>query len=177
MIVGWSGLRGAVSLAAALALPGDFPERGLLIFLTLCVIFATLVVQGLTLPALIRRLDIRDDGSGEREELHARREATDAAIAHLQLLGAQEWTREDTIERMLALYRFRNRRLSQRAGEVNDEDGDLDERSHSYQRMVREVLDAQRRRVVELRDEGAISDDVLHTLERELDLEDQRLEI
>ena len=78
---------------------------------------------------------------------------------------------------MLALYRFRNRRLSQRAGEVDDEDGDLDERSHSYQRMVREVLDAQRRRVVELRDEGAISDDVLHTLERELDLEDQRLEI
>ena len=89
MIVGWSGVRGAVSLAAALALPGDFPERGLLIFLTLCVIFATLVVQGLTLPALIRRLDIRDDGSGEREELHARREATDAAIAHLQLLGAE----------------------------------------------------------------------------------------
>ena len=177
MIVGWSGLRGAVSLAAALALPGDFPERGLLIFLTLCVIFATLVVQGLTLPALIRRLDIRDDGSGEREELHARREATDAAIAHLQRLGDEEWTRDDTVERMLALYRFRNRRLGQRAGELDDEDGDLDERSHRYQRMVREVLDAQRRRVVELRDEGAISDDVLHTLERELDLEDQRLEI
>ena len=63
MVVGWSGLRGAVSLAAALALPGDFPERGLLIFLTLCVIFATLVVQGLTLPALIRRLDVHDDGA------------------------------------------------------------------------------------------------------------------
>ena len=178
MIVGWSGLRGAVSLAAALALPGDFPERGLLIFLTLCVIFATLVVQGLTLPPLIRRLDVRDDGAGEREELHARREATDAAIAHLRRLGDEEWTREDTVERMLALYRFRNRRLSQRAGELDDEeDDDLDERSHAYQRMVREVLDAQRRRVIELRDEGAISDDVLHTLERELDLEDQRLEI
>jgi CPA1 family monovalent cation:H+ antiporter len=80
---------------------------------------------------------------------------------------------------MLALYRFRTRRLRQRAGELDDgeADGDLDERSHAYQRMVREVLDAQRRRVVELRDEGAISDDVLHVLERELDLEDQRLEI
>ena len=179
MVVGWSGLRGAVSLAAALALPGDFPERGLLIFLTLCVIFATLVGQGLTLPALIRRLGVHDDGTGEREELHARREATEAAIAHLRRLGEQEWTRDDTIERMLGLYEFRGRRLRQRAGELDDgdEDGDLDARSHSYQRLVREVLDAQRRRVVELRDDGAISDDVLHALERELDLEDQRLEI
>ena len=180
MIVGWSGLRGAVSLAAALALPGDFPERGLLIFLTLCVIFATLVLQGLTLPALIRRLDVRDDGGGEREELHARRQATEAAIAHLQRLGDEEWTREDTVGRMLALYEFRDRRLRQRAGELDDGDekqDDLDERSHTYQRMVREVLDAQRRRIIELRDEGTISDDVLHALERELDLEDQRLEI
>ena len=81
---------------------------------------------------------------------------------------------------MLALYQFRDRRLRQRAGELadgEDEEDDLDDRSHGYQRMVREVLDAQRRRVIELRDEGAISDDVLHTLERELDLEDQRLEI
>jgi monovalent cation/hydrogen antiporter len=91
----------------------------------------------------------------------------------------EEWTRDDTVERMLGLYRFRNRRLRQRAGEVEDgdDDGDLDERSHSYQRLVREVLDAQRRRVIELRDEGTISDDILHALERELDLEDQRLEI
>ena len=179
MVVGWSGLRGAVSLAAALALPAGFPERGLLVFLTLCVIFATLVVQGLTLPLLIRRLDIHDDGGGEQEVLHARREATDAALAHLQRLGEEEWAREDTVRRMTALYEFRNRRLRQRAGELSDgeEDDDLDERSHGYQRMVREVLDAQRRRVVELRDEGAISDDVLHVLERELDLEDQRLDI
>jgi CPA1 family monovalent cation:H+ antiporter len=179
MVMGWSGLRGAVSLAAALALPGDFPERGLLIFLTLCVIFATLVVQGLSLPALIRRLDVQDDGGGEREELHARREAAEAAIAHLERLREAEWTRDDTVERMLGLYRFRTRRLRQRAGELDDGDeaGDLDERSHAYQRMVREVLDAQRRRIVELRDEGAISDEVLHALERELDLEDQRLEI
>ena len=67
-----------------------------------------------------------------------------------------------------------------RPGELSDGDevdDDLDERSHAYQRMVREVLDAQRRRVIELRNGGAISDDVLHVLERELDLEDQRLEI
>ena len=178
LIGAWSGLRGAVSLAAALALPSDFPERDLLIFLTLCVIFATLVVQGLTLPWLIRRLEVEDDGAGELEELHARREATEAAIAELRRLAGEDWTRDDTVERMLALYSFRNRRLSQRAGASDgDEDDNLDERSRAYQRLVREVLDAQRRRVVELRDEGAISDEVLHTLEREFDLEDQRLEI
>ena len=59
----------------------------------------------------------------------------------------------------------------------SEEDEDLDERSRTYQRMVREVLDTQRRRIVELRDQGAISDEVLHALQRELDLEDQRLEI
>lgn len=129
---------------------------------------------------MLRRLGIEDDGGGEREELLARREATAAAIEHLERLGEEEWTRDDTVERMLGLYRFRDRRLRQRAGELRDdeeEEDDLDVRSRRYQKMVRQVLDAQRRRVIELRDEGAISDDVLHTLERELDLEDQRLEI
>jgi len=178
-VAGWSGLRGSVSLAAALALPHGFPERDLLIFLTLAVISATLVAQGLTLPWLIRRLGIEDDGAAEREELHARREAATAAIAQLRRLNEEDWTRDDTVERMIGLYEFRNRRLSQRAGELerDGDEGDLDEHSRAYQRMVREVLDAQRRRVIELRNEGRISDEVLHVLERELDLEDQRLEI
>jgi CPA1 family monovalent cation:H+ antiporter len=178
LIAGWSGLRGSVSLAAALALPHGFPERDLLIFLTVAVILATLVGQGLTLPVLIRRLGIEDDGVAAHEELHARREATQAAIARLQGLGEEDWTRDETVGRMMQLYEFRNRRLTQRAGKLDGgEDENLDERSASYQRMVREVLDAQRRRVIELRNEGEISDDVLHLLERELDLEDQRLEI
>lgn len=178
-VAGWSGMRGAVSLAAALALPADFPERHLLIFLTLAVIFATLVVQGLTLPLLIRRLGVVDDGAGAHEELHARHEATSAAIAHLEHLGKQGWTRDDTVERMLGLYRFRHQRLEQRAGEASSAAGeeDLDARSRAYQQMVSEVLEAQRRRIVDLRDNGEISDDVLHTLQRELDLENQRLEL
>ena len=179
-VTGWSGLRGAVSLAAALALPVGFPERDLLIFLTLAVIFATLVVQGLTLPYVIRRLGIEDDGAGEREEIHARREAARAAIEHLRLLEGEEWAREDSVGRMIGLMEFRERRLRLRAGELEDGDGDgedPEDRSQAYQRLVREVLDAQRRRIIELRDEGAISDEVLHALERELDLEDQRLEI
>jgi monovalent cation/hydrogen antiporter len=178
IVVGWAGMRGAVSLAAALALPAGFPERDLLIFLTLAVIFATLVVQGLTLPALIRRLGVRDDGLAEREELHARKEAARAALAYLHGIGDEEWAREDTLQRMIRLYEFRHRRLRQRAGVMDDGDEeDLDARSRDYQRLVREVLDAQRRRIIELRDEGAISDEVLFVLERELDLEDQRLEI
>jgi Na+/H+ antiporter len=178
LVTGWSGLRGAVSLAAALALPHGFPERDLLIYLTLAVIFATLVAQGLTLPLLIRRLDIQDDGAGEREELHARREAAEAAIAHLRRLNDEDWTREDSVSRLIRLYEFRHRRLSQRAGKLDgDEEDNLDERSWGYQRMVREVLDAQRSRIIELRNAGAISDEVMHALERELDLEDQRLEI
>jgi CPA1 family monovalent cation:H+ antiporter len=178
LVAGWSGLRGSVSLAAALALPEAFPERDLLIFLTLAVIFATLVGQGLTLPLLIRRLDVHDDGVGEREELHARREAATAAIEHLHRLNDEDWTLKDSVERMIGYYEFRHRRLSQRAGKLDDDEEDnLDERSQTYQRMVREVLDAQRRRVIELRNQGVISDEVLHALERDLDLEDQRLEI
>ena len=178
-VSGWSGLRGSVSLAAALALPIGFPERDLLIFLTVAVILATLVGQGLTLPWLIRWLGIEDDGLADREELQARREAASAAIDHLRLLGEEDWTREETVDRMIRFYEFRGRRLGQRAGELerDGDEGDLDERSLAYQRLVREVLEAQRRRVIELRNQGAISDDILHLIERELDLEDQRLEI
>jgi CPA1 family monovalent cation:H+ antiporter len=173
----WAGLRGSVSLAAALALPADFPERDLLIFLTLAVIFATLVAQGLTLPWLIRRMDVPDDGVSTREELIARKAAAQAAMDHLETLRGEEWARDDTIERMTGLYSFRRRRLLQRIGYNDAEDENLDERSHDYQRLVHEVIGAQRRRVIGLRDEGAISDEVLYALERELDLEEARLEV
>jgi CPA1 family monovalent cation:H+ antiporter len=175
MISAWSGMRGAVSLAAALALPASFPERDLLLFLTFAVIFVTLVLQGLTLPALIRRLGVRDDGSESREELTARRRATDAALARLEELGAQQWTRDDTVERMRGLYRYRARRLAARDGESGAED--YEGRSYRYQKMVREVIEAQRLAIVELRNRGEISNEVMHRLERELDLERERREI
>lgn len=178
MVMAWAGLRGAVSLAAALALPENFPERDLLIWLTLCVIFGTLVLQGLTLPWLIRRLGIEDDGGAQREELIARKSAVKAALDRLDVLREEDWTRDDTVDRTRQLYEFRHRRLAQRAGAVLDgEDEDLDERSVRYQRLVRDLLDTQRRELVRLRDSGDISDEVLHALTRELDLEDQRLEI
>ena len=81
----------------------------------------------------------------------------------------------DTVERMTALYDYRRRRLKARAGKIED-DG-YEDRSYAYQRIVREVLEAQRSAVVALRNDGTISNDVMHRLERELDLEDERLEI
>jgi Na+/H+ antiporter len=176
MVNAWAGMRGAVSLAAALALPGDFPQRDLLIFLTFCVIFVTLVLQGLTLPPLIRWLGVLDDGSEEEhEDLKARLLATKAALRRIEELRDEEWTRDDTLERMQAMYEYRKRRLAARAGKIEDEG--FEDRSFAYQTIVREVLEAQRAEVVRLRNEGTISNEVMHRIERELDLEDQRLEI
>ena len=181
LIVGWSGMRGAVSLAAALALPLEtasgraFPQRSLIVFLTFAVIFATLVLQGLTLPTLIRRLQVRADGGDEEEELRARLGATDAALERLEELAVESWTRDDTVERLRGYYDYRRRRLSARAGEGQD-DG-YEDRSLAYQRLVRELLEAQRRAIVRLRNEGVINNEVMHRIERDLDLEDSRLEI
>jgi monovalent cation/hydrogen antiporter len=175
LVVAWSGMRGAVSLAAALALPLDFPMRNLILFLTFAVIFATLVLQGLTLPTLIRHLRLEGDDAEEREEVRARLAATDAALARLDELAGEEWTRDDTVERLQGLFQFRRRRLKARAGYWED-DG-AEDRSLAYQRLVRELLQAQRGAIVRLRNEGVISNDVMHRIERELDLEDIRLEI
>jgi CPA1 family monovalent cation:H+ antiporter len=175
-ILGWSGMRGSVSLAAALALPADFPARDTILLATFSVILCTLVLQGLTLPALIRALRVEDDGAEEREELIARRRATAAALDELERLAGEEWTRGETVDRMRGLYEYRARRLGARAGEIDDGDG-YEHRSRKYQKMVRRVLDAQRDELVRLRNAGAISNEVMHRLERELDLEDERLEI
>ena len=180
LVSAWAGMRGSVSLAAALAIPltadgQPFPQRDLIIFLTFAVIFSTLVLQGLTLPVLIRKLGVRDDGAAETEELRARLRASKAALARLDELDAEDWTRSDTVERMRGLYNYRLRRFGARAGKVED-DG-YEDRSVAYQRMVLEVIDAQRLEILRLRNEGAISSDVMHSIERELDLEASRLEI
>src|SRR5438132_6740334 len=117
-LIAWSGMRGAVSLAAALAIPLStnagtaFPERDLIIFLTFCVILGTLVVQGLTLPAVIRGLRIEPDHLEDREDAKARIKAADAALARLDELEVEDWVREDTAERLRGLYRFRKNRFA-----------------------------------------------------------------
>jgi CPA1 family monovalent cation:H+ antiporter len=176
VVGGWAGMRGAVSLAAALALPADFPARDEILFVTFAVIFATLVLQGLTLPKVIRWAGVEDDGAEEAEELAARRRATQAALLRLDELEGEEWTRDDTIRRMRGLFEYRSRRLDTRAGELDDGER-YEHRSLKYQKIVREVIVAQRGAVVALRNEGAISNEVMHRIERELDLEEERLEI
>jgi Na+/H+ antiporter len=190
VIVAWTGMRGAVSLAAALALPlsvdagGTFPHRDLIIYLTFSVILGTLLVQGLTLPVLIKMLGVDDyDEALEAEENIARLAATETALARLEELREEEWVLEDTVDRVSGTYRYRQRRFTARGpdGEFDggiDGDGvDYEARSEAYQRLVREVLNAQRETLIELRDRGEINDDVMRRLERELDLEDARLEI
>jgi Na+/H+ antiporter len=183
VVAAWSGMRGAVSLAAALALPlttdaGEpLPGRDLILFVTFVVIVFTVVGEGLTLPALIRRLGVAEDGSEEEhEELRARLTAAGAALERLDELSVEEWTQEDTIKRVRGLYEFRRRRFKVQAGKIDDEDG-IEERSVAYQRLMHELFAAQRGALVDLRDSGEISAEVMRRVERELDLEEERLEV
>jgi Na+/H+ antiporter len=179
-VISWTGMRGVISLAAALALPlttntgAPFPERDLILFLTFCVILATLVVQGLSLPALIRALGLEDDGSVEREETEGRIRVADAALGRIDELAEEEWVREDTAERMRGLYNYRRSRFAAR---FDGDEGGIEERSAAYQRLLRELLRAQRKTLVRLRDEGKISDEAMHRIEHDLDLEESRLEV
>ena len=179
VFLSWAGMRGAVSLAAALALPlqtdadGAFPGRDLILFLTFSVILVTLVGQGLTLPLVIRVLGLEEDGLEEREDAKARIRAAEAAIARLDELEQEEWVREETAERMRGLYTFRADRFRARFGD--DEDG-IELRSQDFQRLRRELLEAERAAVLELRRSGAIGNDVWLRVARDLDLEDERLD-
>jgi CPA1 family monovalent cation:H+ antiporter len=173
-------MRGAVALAAALAIPltvdggAAFPERDLLIFLTYTVIVATLVVQGLTLPLLIRALRVEDDGLDAHEELGARLHAAEAALARLDELAGEDWVNEDTAERTRRLYDFRRRRFAELKHGAGD--GGVDERSGRYQRLMHELIAAERDALLRLRNEGRITDEVMRRVERDLDLEEARLD-
>jgi CPA1 family monovalent cation:H+ antiporter len=183
VIVGWAGMRGAVSLAAALSLPpetdaGDaLPGRDLILFVTFALILFTVVVQGLTLPALIRRLGVGiEQSEDEKEEAKARYAAAVAGIGRIDELESETWTNQDTIDRARGLRQFRIRRLKVRLGKAEDEDG-VEERSLAYQRLMREIYVAERAALVELRNRGDVSAEVMGRVLRELDLEESRLEI
>jgi CPA1 family monovalent cation:H+ antiporter len=183
IVGGWAGMRGAVSLAAALALPlttdagTPLPGRELIQFITFALILVTVVGQGLTLPWLIRRLGVVEDGAEEeREEVRARLVIARAALERVDELEGEDWTRDGTVERVRRLYEFRQRRFKIRAGKIEDEDG-LEEGSLLYQRMMHEIYAAQRQALLELRNSREISSDVMRRVERELDLEESRLEV
>ena len=179
-LIAWMGMRGAVSLAAALALPtvtdagAPFTERPLILFITFCVILFTLVVQGLSLPLIIRWVGVEPDDGEEFEENKARKLAARAALDRLDLLGEEEWTRNDTIDRMRAMYRYRYDRFAARFTE--DVDGDaIEARTSDYLRIVASVLEAQRETLDDMLRDGSISAEVMRRVEHELDLEEGRL--
>jgi Na+/H+ antiporter len=174
VVISWAGMRGAVSLVAALALPTDFPDRELIVFLTFAVIVATLVVQGLTLPALIGVLGALDDGGADREDAKARIRAAEAALARLEELVADGTVLPDTAERLRGTFGFRRDRFQARFDDADD--GSIEERSLAFQRVMRELLDAERATVVALRNDGIIDDAVMQRVQRDLDLEAARLD-
>ena len=183
VVNGWAGMRGAVSLAAALSLPLSthahvpLPGRALIQFMTFALILVTVVGQGLTLPALIRRLGVVEDGvEEEREELLARLMIARAALERIDGLGDEDWPREASVDRARRLYEYRQRRFKVRAGKLEDDDG-IEEGSMLFQRMMHEIYSAQRQALVHLRNDRKISSEVMRRVERELDLEEARLEI
>ena len=178
-IVSWAGMRGVVSLAAALALPTTlpngqpFPERDLLIFLTFAVILATLVGQGLTLPLVIRALGIAADGGGGHEELHARQAAAEAAVGRIEELAAQWPGHLELIDALRAQYGHRASHDQHHDEEATDEA----EQELLEHRLIRgSVIEAEREALLRLRETGALSDDVFRRVERDLDLEELRME-
>jgi Na+/H+ antiporter len=178
LAVGWAGMRGSVSLAAALAIPlhidagSVFPDRPLIVFLAFGVILVTLVGQGLTLSPLISWLGLIDDGVEEREERVARQRVAEAGLARIDEIGEPDWVKPDSIERARLMLDYRRRRF----GALVDGDGDSYEgRTDAWRRLMYELFDAQRERLVTLRNRGEISDEVRRRIERDLDLEESRL--
>ena len=181
LILGWGGMRGAVSLAAALALPLEFAGRGLVIFLAFTVILVTLIGQGLTLPALIRFLGVEDDGSVAREEEHARKVATKAALIRLEELRSEVPGHLPLIDQLRERYEHRGEHLVDhgRNEPLPDEQDDMtpeqvEELEHDEIR--RAVISAERLAVLDLRDQGEINDEALRAVERDLDLDELRRE-
>jgi CPA1 family monovalent cation:H+ antiporter len=169
-VIAWAGMRGAVSLAAALALPIDpmFPDRDLVIFLTFCVILATLVGQGLTLPYIVRRLGVMAVSGPNAEETRARLAATEAALGRLADLENQYPTHKPLIENLRTRYEHE----ASHSGPEGEGPRDEEELELLEHKEIRDaVLEAQRDAVIALRDDGIIGDEVLAEIQRDLDLE------
>jgi CPA1 family monovalent cation:H+ antiporter len=167
-VVSWAGMRGAVSLAAALALPREVPERELLIFLTFCVIVATLVGQGLSLPWLIRRLGVVAGTGAATEEAVARLAAVDAAMTRLNGLAEEFPGHLELVDQLRARF---SHELGHVPAAVEGPRDASEEELLDHLEIRNAVLAAEREAVIQLRDSGVIGDEVLRRIERDLDLE------
>jgi Na+/H+ antiporter len=178
-IVAWTGMRGVVSLAAALSLPfnlgngAPFPGRNLILFLTFIVILATLVVQGLSLPFLIRWLGVKDDHMTEKEEHDARLKANEAALARLRQIAERDPNKADALARLRIEYEDRIRQLEASEPETTSEARHLF--SSEYEALSCEALKVERQIILKLRNESLINDEVLRRIQQDLDLAEARL--
>ena len=178
-VVGWTGMRGVLALAAAISVPEllengqPFEARNLIVFLAFGVILVTLVLQGLTLPALIRRLGLAGQSGMDPEEKAARQTVLAAAIDHLEA----ERSRDDERFRLVyddLIHRYRHRLAAIGSQNEGTPDG-FDAETYSRLRSIaEEALEVERRTLIGLRDRGQIGDDVLRTMEHELDLSESR---
>jgi CPA1 family monovalent cation:H+ antiporter len=179
VVVAWTGMRGVVSLAAAMALPfrtqngSPFPARDLIVFLSFVVILATLVLQGLSLPLLIRGLGIKDDDSLEHEEREARLAANKAALDKLKDGAERDPAKTDAMKRLRIEYEDRIRQLQ--ATEPDHVRRHLRLFSNEYERLSRETLNEERRTILQLRNKEVINDEVLRRIQTDIDLAEARL--
>src|ERR1700704_5082546 len=178
-LIAWTGMRGADSLAGALAIPfvladgAPFPGRDLILLLTFCVIFETLVVQGLTLSPLVRWLRIVDDHVTDKEERLARLRANEAALARIEDMGSSSQARPESVERLRSEYADRIRQLSK---DASHEESLRRLYSKDFEQLAREALETERETVIALRNEESISDEVLRRIQHDIDLAEARLQ-
>ena len=177
VVVAWAGMRGGLSLAAALAIPlqladgSPFPDRDLVIMVAAAVIVASLLIQGTSLPWLLRRLGLRAEDFGT-EENKARLKAARAALEWLDDQSGAESADEAT-KSARALYEAKVRRLQ--IGPPTDEESDEAREMERYRALRLELLGVERSALLALRRDGRINATVLRTIERDLDLEEARL--
>jgi CPA1 family monovalent cation:H+ antiporter len=185
-LIGWAGMRGVVSLAAAFALPNDMPGRDLILFVTFCVIVATLLVQGLTLPWVVRRLDLDEAGAVERVE-----KAVATADHHVARTALQELARlDDDIPSAVAdelrhhleeRVRRAHAVLGGCPGEDEYDDGATAEDRHALAdaltaaQIRRQLLDVERAELLRLYRQRDIDDEVLRALQQQFDVEELAL--
>ncbi|PYO95929.1 MAG: Na+/H+ antiporter [Gemmatimonadetes bacterium] len=176
-ISGWAGLRGGVTLILAASIPtvtasgAPFPGRDTIIALSYAVILVTLLGQGFTLAPLLRWLDVRETGDDERrEELAARINASEAALARLEQLASEPWMHPGALSHTRDRYRLRTRHLRGHADGVLEDP--IEAKSIAHLRLARELLAVERQELLRMRDNGAISDAVMRRVQQELDYEE-----
>lgn len=178
-LISWSGMRGVISLAAAFALPfaladgSAFPARSYILFVTFCVILTTLVVQGLSLPLLIRAIGLKDDGQADDEERQARLEANQTALRLLESDEVRDGVPAEIVQRLRAEYEDRLAQLEACCGNPENPGGAV--ATEQYQRLQRRALTVEREAIIRLRNAHVINDHALRRIQRDLDLAEARL--